>query len=701
MLQRRTGKVAGTLCTVAFFLSACNGPSNTLGVLPAGNASTDAASAPAADFIVTIPHKSPGRPRFVSPATQSLSIVVSTLSGKPVLTKNADTTQASPGCTKISGGTRCTIRVSLAAGSYAAGITAYSEREEKGSVLSRADGVPFTLKAGGSRQVAFTMDGVPKSFRLTPASSAITGSTARGFVLGPGTIWGGAQTFFVAPIDAAGNAIVGAGSPRLTIESSSDSFSLVQPASKQQSFSITPPQHVTSASTQLTVKASYADKAICTQPGASCVQAVEVTFAPYANDDWIAFAHDFARTGFEGQNTGISASTVSTLKQRWKLTLPYAVYSSPVAYNGSVIVASYQGVVYNLSANDGSVIWKTNIATHFNELLRSSPMIDTDDGLVIMGTWYNTGGDEITPHPSALYALRLNDGSVAWQLNFNGMVHAAPVYANGVVYEGWSGGDQPYCINGGVDAIDSNTGAVRWTWLTNPFTNPGGGGGVWGALAWDGSHLVFGTGNTCQGEAWDQGAVALNPNGSMAWHFQADPTYDNDNDSGGGVLIQNGTATFLNKNGSLYTLNGTTGQQILATALGGSGGHGTPTSDGSVVVVGAGFFPTSGDRSQSRVLLERPHDTEPGFSSYLKGVSSTGTVLWSLPMNASIDSYAAINNGVVFAGMDNELDAISLQSGTILFQIAGAGTFTAGPVIVPSGLYAADYAGNVYAYSLP
>lgn len=703
MRPRMTLRAAGAFCTLAFFLVSCSSPGN-LSVVPTTDVSARAKSA-SAYFVITIPRKTSSRvrPHFVSPATQSVSMVVSTVSGKPILTKNANLTPKSPGCTGGASGTRCTIGgISLAVGSYAAEITAYSQTKEKGQVLSQVHGVPFTLKAGPPNKIAFTMDGVPRSFRVVPASSAVSGSPKTGFTIGAGGVWGNPQTFLLSPLDADGDAIIGAGSPHLSLKSSSSAFTIVQPIAPQQTFAISPPQRVQSAMTQLTLKASYSDKSICAQKGARCTETVNLSYAPFTADDWVAFAHDFQRTGHERQSTGISPSTVSTLKQRWKATLPDSVYSSLLSYQGNVIAAGYKGTVYDLSAADGSVIWKTTISTHVNELLRSSPAIDVDDGLVLLGTWYNTGGSNITPHPSVLYALRLSDGSVAWSVNFNGMVHASPVYAKGVVYEGWSGGDQPYCINGGISAINSKTGAISWTWLTNPFTNPGGGGGVWGALSWDGSHIVFGTGNTCQGGAWDQGAVALNPDGSMAWHFQADATYQDDNDTGGGVMLQNGLATFLNKNGSLYTLDATTGKQVLATPLGGFGGHGTPTSDGSTIVVGAGFFAAS---SRARaishdVICKRPRSVEPGFMSYLKGVNNNGQVLWSLPMTASIDSYAAIDNGIAFEGMDNEMDAIALTTGTILWQVTGSNTFDAGPAIVPSGLYVADYSGNVSAYSL-
>ena len=395
-----------------------------------------------------------------------------------------------------------------------------------------------------------------------------------------------------------------------------------------------------------------------------------------------------------------------------------------MVYDGNVIVPSYNGTLYDFSATDGSIRWKTKLATGGSftnglqgSFLRAAPLIDTVDGLVLIGIWQHP------VQPSALYALHLSDGSPAWTATVGGAIRAAPVYANGIVYEGWSGGDEPYCVNGGVSAFNAQTGALQWTWLTNPVTNPNGGGGIWGALAWDGSHLIFGTGNTCGGsDLVAQGAVALNPDGSTAWSFQVDPNEGHDDDTGGGVLIQNGIATFINKNGSLYSVDAGNGQRIESTPLGagiGFGGFATPTSDGSITVVGAGFIsvPNSEQFEKHDALCwlqklnyqrlahqsggKAPKNTLPGYSSFLRAVDATGNVTWSIPMNATIDSYAAINNGMAFAPMDATLDAIGLSSGSILAQFAVADNFEGGPVIVPSGLYMADLSGDVYALSLP
>ena len=86
-----------------------------------------------------------------------------------------------------------------------------------------------------------------------------------------------------------------------------------------------------------------------------------------------------------------------------------------MVYDGNVIVPSYNGTLYDFSATDGSIRWKTKLTNggSFNgglhgSLLRATPVIDTADGLVLIGTWRNP------VQPSALFALHLSDGSPAW-----------------------------------------------------------------------------------------------------------------------------------------------------------------------------------------------------------------------------------------------------------------------------------------------
>ena len=76
-------------------------------------------------------------------------------------------------------------------------------------------------------------------------------------------------------------------------------------------------------------------------------------------------------------------------------------------------------------------------------------------------------------------------------------------------------------------------------------------------------------------------------------------------------------------------------------------------------------------------------------------------VKWQLPMQNAIGSYAAINNGVVFAPVDASITAVDIGSGATLWTYATKQIVDGGVAVVPSGVYAADSSGNVYAFGLP
>ncbi len=251
------------------------------------------------------------------------------------------------------------------------------------------------------------------------------------------------------------------------------------------------------------------------------------------------------------QATGISEATVPKLALRWQVQLPqgsssYAreIYASPVVYAGNVIVvARYPATVYDYSAIDGSLLWSRQIG---GESLKT-PTIDPVSGLVFVGNRIATSQGHAGP--SSLYALHFTDGSVAWSVTVPG-TRAAPKWSR----TEWCtsrprAAIRRRCLNEGIEALDESTGNVKWQWLENPGTNPGGGGAVWGAIAYDGSRLIFGTANACQVITTANGAAALDLNGKLLWADVAVKDSTIDQDTGGGVMIRNNAATFLNKNG--------------------------------------------------------------------------------------------------------------------------------------------------------
>ena len=291
---------------------------------------------------------------------------------------------------------------------------------------------------------------------------------------------------------------------------------------------------------------------------------------------------------------------------------------------------------------------------------------------------------------------------------------------NGSVYVGTAGGDPPQCLNGGVEALNELTGATEWVWDVNATTTPNGGGSVWGAIAFDGSRLIFGTGNTCQTPVMTaNGAAALDLNGNLLWSIVAQPNSSLDYDTGSSVLVSNGTASFFNKNGILYTVDAATGHLVQQTTVDSNYGYGefpSPASDGVTTVIGGGLYPTpspqsvtsAGGRSAPEVCMlsnqarrAHPFQIVSGYTSNITGINASGTIIWQHPTTSMLVGYPAIDNGVVFTDLDSSLGALNITTGNELWSYALASLPEASPVVVPSGVYIAAGSGSVYAFSLP
>jgi len=448
---------------------------------------------------------------------------------------------------------------------------------------------------------------------------------------------------------------------------------------------------------------------------------------PAGTSDWVTFAHDNQHTGFQPGPSNFSSASVGHLGLRWKAMVPNGqpIYASPVVSGKDLIVVTQpaHAVVYALSTDTGAVLWMYQLAGE----VRGTPTIDPAAGLVFVADRLVNGNG---PLPSFLYALRLSSGALAWERQVNGLTHAGPLVYGGTVYQGTSGGDPPACLNGGVTAIDELTGAPKWIWYVNSQTNPGGGGSVWGPIAFDGSRLIFGTGNTCGSRLLPtaDGAAALDLNGNLQWSFVAQQDSYLDYDTGSSVMISNGNAIFKNKNGVLYTVDAGTGSLLQSTMIDPNCGYGefpSPSTDGSTVVIGYGLNPDSGsaplpsdERSPAAIAaLERrahevgeaierhtrrsPFDVLPGFYSALVAVNSAGGAMWTHRMNSMLDGYAAIVNDVVFANNDQALSAFSIHTGAQLWTYGFPSLPVASPVVLSSDVYAADGSGNVYDFALP
>ncbi len=217
------------LCVVAVLaLVACGGGAGSRGgsnLVPA----TVPQSAQNASIVIHIPaaavSTSSGRPAYVSASTQSIAIAITPNGGcsgcTAATTVKQNLTPSSAGCTTGAGGTTCTIALLLNPGSYTANVTTYDATGETGNVLSSNQAVPMTIALNTANMIPMILNGIPASTSLSMLSSP-SGSIIKGIgtALNPATIYldaGTSATLLVTPLDADGNAIVGAGAPTITV----------------------------------------------------------------------------------------------------------------------------------------------------------------------------------------------------------------------------------------------------------------------------------------------------------------------------------------------------------------------------------------------------------------------------------------------------------------------------------------------------
>jgi hypothetical protein len=218
---------------IAFALASCGGGSAPAGgnLVPA--TVPQAQKAQNASIVIHIPapatSSSSARPAYVSASTKSIAIALTPNAGcsgcSAASTVNQNLTPASPGCTTTSGATTCTIALLLNPGAYTANVTTYDATGETGNVLSSNQAVAVTITVNSANLIPMVLNGIPASTSLSVVNSP-SGALIKGIgsAVNPATIYvdaGASATLLVTPLDADGNAIVGAGAPTVTVAGTS------------------------------------------------------------------------------------------------------------------------------------------------------------------------------------------------------------------------------------------------------------------------------------------------------------------------------------------------------------------------------------------------------------------------------------------------------------------------------------------------
>jgi glucose dehydrogenase len=263
-------------------------------------------------------------------------------------------------------------------------------------------------------------------------------------------------------------------------------------------------------------------------------------------NDWLSNMGNLAGTRHSSL-TQITKSNVGTLKLAWKINLGTcatkdascgSLEANAAVANGVYYIQTPKSDVFALDAATGAQLWHWtptyqagfNVGTGGRQ-----PGVAIADGKVFAPT-----------RDGYIVAIDQMLGATVWKTEVlpwqkGGRISDAPIYYNGMVLTGDSGGDGGSASNG-MHAYDAATGRELWTWAIVPaHGQPGGntwsgadsnygGGAMWESPIIDPklNLAIFGTGNPVPWNSRGPGKnlftdsiVALNVyTGQLVWYYQ-------------------------------------------------------------------------------------------------------------------------------------------------------------------------------------
>jgi quinohemoprotein ethanol dehydrogenase len=268
----------------------------------------------------------------------------------------------------------------------------------------------------------------------------------------------------------------------------------------------------------------------------------------HAGDNWITNGGSTTNDRFSTLDE-INTENVKELKGDWMTKIgqnataaKFSAEGTALEYEGTIYASDGADDVFALDAGTGEILWT------YEPHLPADPL-----GEVVCCGWDNRG---VALGDGMIFVSQLNGnevaldqatGKVKWQTNIEKAkkgfsITSAPLYYNGKVYVGGSGGE--YGIRGRLTALDAKTGKMVWRfWNTpspkeiggNTWPNNGsykeGGASVWntptvnpetGILYYSTSNASPWTGANRPGEnLFTSSIVALDAEtGKYKWHYQ-------------------------------------------------------------------------------------------------------------------------------------------------------------------------------------
>ena len=485
--------------------------------------------------------------------------------------------------------------------------------------------------------------------------------------------------------------------------------------------------------------------------------------------DWPMYGRDL-RHSFSNQHSLINPKNVVTLKPAWDFMTQDVVSASPAVVGGVVFVGSWDGYFYAIDATEGFLIWKFQVdcqntvipippqclapnQVQPNRFLGDGGIITSSAAVVDNRVYFGAG--------KTVYSLNARNGSLRWKTVICGnpdgpgcaadaadpnRIFSSPAILGNNLFIGHTvDGVDGY--RGGIEALDIETGKIRWRFEVDPILDTRGEplfgpnghvrafnrgcGNVWSSAAVDvAARLVFFGTADCNNQPtapYHNAVISLEADtGRVRWVFRPQSQNSCDYDFGASANIINFRgAHYLGiggKDGTYYLLKRRTdnprGDLKWATNLvfgGDEGGFiGSTAFDGQRIfgatAIGDGRIDGSGRFCEP----SNPRDT-PIQEPSMHALGIDGGVLWQKNLNHSA-APTTVANGVIFSGLLGiepfrpepfALKAYDAESGQLLasFTMLGSVNSAAVPlgdsIYVGSGTTTDGTGSGVHALALP
>lgn len=435
-----------------------------------------------------------------------------------------------------------------------------------------------------------------------------------------------------------------------------------------------------------------------------------------ASSDWPTYQENTLRTGYNANETTLTASTVGKLKKVWGAGGSGDISDQPAESGGDVYWGSWNGDVHAATVA-GKTLWTTPTGTSSHSDCDPATAGVASSGAV--GTAGSTPALFIGGGNSTVDALNLATGKILWSTRLGTLNSAftwsSPTLYGGDVYIGIASlGDCPL-IQGKLFKISEATGAVLGTLDIVP--NGCLGGGIWDTPSIDSSgNLYTATGNPnrppCTGgvlEPYGSAVLKVSTSTMKVESFWALPTSETKN-----ADIEFGSSPTLFP----AVVGGATHQYVGVGAKDGNF-YAFDTANVAHGPVWKYAVDKGGDGPQSGMGVLSPaafdgHDLYiAGGTTTISGKSCTasiralnpanGAAVWQTCLSGAILGPVAAIPGVAFVAGGHTVTAVATSNGKVLYQLddtTKGSLFYGGPSVARGMVFVGNMDGSLFALGL-